>query len=275
LPSQNPIIIPPNARLDADICSEFGTPLFAWHPLSGKISAVGGGIANNLGPIRARTVSITNTWTLLKGAAYNTSAVNHSSIIDFGIIPAFQLTGPWSMFCMARSDSGTSGTYGGNFDGTNNKGIGIDINAFRLVIRCSGGSANRYIGAANVPLNLIHSIMASVNPGVAWDGVYLNGVKSLTNTGDATPAVPVYTGTNNWTLGNRPTVSAGLSGGLWSFFLWKRLQPKRLAEMLDLDNSLMWWWPGKSKVVISLPSVAAFHSRYYYENVGGRGLANV
>jgi len=96
--------------------------------------------------------------------------------------------------------------------------------------------------------------MGVVLPGVAWGGLYINGVLQ-TVTGSATPNSPTYA--TSLKIANR----AGTNFGnliVWQALVWNKVQSQQLAVLLDRDPDLMWWWPGKeANRTIFLPGAAA------------------
>jgi len=119
---------------------------------------------------------------------------------------------------------------------------------------CSSGTSASIVSTASLSTNQIITQMGVVLPGVAWGGLYINGVLQ-TVTGSATPNSPTYA--TSLKIANR----AGTNFGnliVWQALVWNKVQSQQLAVLLDRDPDLMWWWPGKeANRTIFLPGAAA------------------
>lgn len=241
MPSQRPIIIPPYAILDPAFCDEWGKPLFAWHSNAGKISIANSGIAYNKGAVSG--IRGLTAGTLVARAQGGISFPgNPSNGIDFGAAPALKLTTNFSMFVQAKPAVTTLGsTIMGCAGASGVQGIGIGLSSTGLIIvTCSSGASTRYISSQSYNTT-IQTFGCAVTPNVAWNGVYRNGILLTNGTGAGTPVTPTFS--TNWFFS---TVAQPYSGLIYQGVLWARIQPQRLFEILDVDPSKLWWWPGKN-----------------------------
>ena len=245
MPSQKPVIIPPNAILDPDVCVEFGRPAFAWHAQAGRVAAGGGGALYNKGyegRIGVIGADANNKWQ--DGGFYCASAAGVSAA-DFGTVCRFdRYVSFWcygkplatGVFNQVLSNCASTALNGWEFQISND-------NTYRFQVAAS--SVNRFISSETI-ITTVQTVLGSAQVGGPFLGVWRNGI-ALANTGATTAATPAYA--SNFVMGKRGG-DVGSSPSNFLFFgvlAWNRPQGSGLARLLDADPDLVWWWPGKDQ----------------------------
>lgn len=256
MPSQIIRAIPPYAILDPERCEEFGRPMFAWHPQVGRAGVNGGGLIGSRGALMGYRAIPVGNFKFQKGGVGSDGTTTSTHAVPFnpGNCGAFQFTTgqPFTAWAsaLANTIASSQGIIGVVYIATNPVGWYIQFvatNALKFWVENNLTTHGLQAGAP-VAGKIITAMMSCQEPNGGTVACYMNGA----SLGTFTAATPSYTANPNLTLGCRNNTSNAnylnqLNGQLYGALIWRGAKPQRLAEMLDFDSDLMWWWPGKEK----------------------------